>query len=124
VPLALVGAPSHPLAGRRAITREALRGQKLLVNTPACSFWLAGERLLGTDVQRVRAGGVAVMRAWAHQGLGIALLPEFAVTDQLDSGALARLDLDTPDLNLRLVWRADRETIPGLRDVLYAIGDG
>lgn len=120
VPLALVCATNHPLRGRPQITREDLRGQKLLVNVPACSFWLAGERLLGSDIQRVSAGGVSVMRAWAEQGLGITLLPEFAVTDQLISGALVRLPLDTPDLSLRLVWRADRETLPGLREVLYA----
>jgi DNA-binding transcriptional LysR family regulator len=60
------------------------------------------------------------MRAWAEQGLGITLLPEFALTDQLISGTLVRLRLDTPDLSLRLVWRADREALPGLREVLYA----
>jgi DNA-binding transcriptional LysR family regulator len=120
VPLALISAPTHPLSRIPRLSREDLRGQQLLVNVPACSFWLAGERLLGSDVQRLKAGGVAVMRAWAEQGLGIALLPEFAVTDQLTSGTLVRLGFDTPDLNLRLVWRADRETLPGLREVLYA----
>jgi DNA-binding transcriptional LysR family regulator len=124
VPLALVCAPTHPLRGKPRLTREDLRGQKLLVNVPACSFWLAAERLIGSDVERVRAGGVAVMRAWAEQGLGITLLPEFAVADQLISGTLVRLGLDTPDLNLRPVWRADRETLPGLREVLYAASAG
>ncbi|MFF2146176.1 LysR family transcriptional regulator [Kitasatospora sp. NPDC058190] len=120
VPLALVAAPAHPLAQATTLTREDLSGQRLLVNAPACSFWLAGERLLGHDVERVRTGGVAVTRACAEQGLGIALLPDFAVRDPLASGALIRLPLDPPPLHLRLVWRADRETVPGLREVLYA----
>ncbi|MFG2845837.1 LysR family transcriptional regulator [Kitasatospora sp. NPDC048296] len=120
VPLALVAAPAHPLAQAATLTREDLSGQRLLVNAPACSFWLAGERLLGHDVERVRTGGVAVTRACAEQGLGIALLPDFAVRDPLASGALIRLPLDPPPLHLRLVWRADRETVPGLREVLYA----
>ncbi|MER7582880.1 LysR family transcriptional regulator [Kitasatospora sp. NPDC097691] len=120
VPLALVAAPTDPLAGATALTREGLRGRRLLVNTPACSFHLAGERLLGHDVDRVHTGGVAVTRACAEQGLGIALLPEFAVRDQLAAGTLVRLPLDPPPLHLRLVWRADRETVPGLREVLYA----
>ena len=38
-----------------------------------------------------------------------------ATTSPLD-----RLDLPIPDLSLRLVWRDDREDLPGLRDVLYA----
>ncbi|MFH8380729.1 LysR family transcriptional regulator [Kitasatospora sp. NPDC018058] len=120
VPLALVAAPAHPLARATTLTREDLSGQRLLVNAPACSFWLAGERLLGHDVERVRTGGVAVTRACAEQGLGIALLPDFAVRDPLTAGTLIRLPLDPPPLHLRLVWRADRETVPGLREVLYA----
>ncbi|MFG2248579.1 LysR family transcriptional regulator [Spirillospora sp. NPDC048823] len=120
VPLVLVAAPGHRLAGAPAVTAADLRDEKLLVNVPACSFWLAGERLFGSAVERVRAGSVTVMAAWAERGLGIALVPEFAVADRLGSGALARLALDSPGLSLRLVWRADREALPGMREILYA----
>ncbi|MEU6430369.1 LysR family transcriptional regulator [Microbispora sp. NPDC046973] len=120
VPLALVAAPDHPLAAASRLRREDLYGQRLLVNVPACSFWLAGERLLGDRVERVRAGGVPVMRAWAERGLGITLLPWFAVADRVAAGALTRLAFDVPGLSLRLVWRADREALPGMREILYA----
>lgn len=120
VPLALVAAPGHRLAAAPRVAAGDLRGDTLLVNVPACSFWLAGERLFGSAVERVRAGSVTVMAAWAERALGVALVPEFAVRDRLDAGTLVRLALDTPDLSLRLVWRADRETLPGLREVLYA----
>ncbi|MEU7879467.1 LysR family transcriptional regulator [Microbispora bryophytorum] len=120
VPLVLVAAPDHPLAAAPRLRKEDLYGRRLLVNVPACSFWLAGERLLGDRVERVRAGGVPVMRAWAERGLGIALLPWFAVADRVAVGVLARLAFDVPGLNLRLVWRADREALPGLREMLYA----
>jgi DNA-binding transcriptional LysR family regulator len=120
VPLVLVAAADHPLAGASRVTPTDLRGERLLVNVPACSFWLAGQRLFGADVRRVRAGSVLVMRAWAEQGLGVSLLPWFAVADQLAAGTLARLTLDVPELSLRLVWRADREDHPGVRHLLYA----
>ncbi|URN00613.1 LysR family transcriptional regulator [Actinomadura madurae] len=120
VPLALVAAPDHRLAGAARVSVEDLKGERLLVNMPACSFWMAGERLLGSAVERVRAGSVTVMAAWAERGLGIALLPEFAVRDRLEAATLVRLALDTPDLGLRLVWRADREALPGMREILYA----
>ncbi|MER7669011.1 LysR family transcriptional regulator [Kitasatospora sp. NPDC096128] len=121
VPLALVATPGHPLSGATALTPEDLRGQRFLVNAPACCFRLAGERLLGHDVERVRTDGIAVTRACAEQGLGIALLPESAVREPLASGTLVRLPLDPPPLHLRLVWRADRETTPGLREALHAV---
>lgn len=122
VPFALVAAPTHPLGSVGVLTRDDLRGRRLLVNAPSCSFWLAGELLLGRDVERVHTGGIAVTRACAERGLGIALLPEFAVREQLAAGSLVRLPLDTASvrLYLRLVWRADREALPGLREVLYA----
>jgi DNA-binding transcriptional LysR family regulator len=120
VPLALVSAPAHPLAGRAALTPGDLDHERLLVNVPQCSFRMAGTRLLGTRPERVEVGGVPVMRAWAEHGLGITLLPRFAVADSLRSGALVQLDLPVPDLSLRLVWREDQESAPGLRDILYA----
>jgi DNA-binding transcriptional LysR family regulator len=109
VPLALVAAPDHPAGGR-----------KLLVNVPGCSFRLAADRLFGPEVERVAAGSVAVMRAWAQRGLGMSLLPEFAVRDQLAAGSLVRLGVDAPELALRLVWRGDRAGHPELRELLYA----
>ncbi|MCP2336995.1 LysR family transcriptional regulator [Actinomadura rupiterrae] len=120
VPLVLVAAPGHALAGRHGLVRDDLRGESLLVNVQNCSFRLAADRFLGPDVARVRAGGVPVQRAWAEQGLGVALLPAFAVAEALRAGALVGLDLPVPDISLRLVWRSDREALPGLRELLYA----
>lgn len=102
---------------------DDLAGERLLVNAPSCSFLMAADRLIGPGPERLQVGGVQVMRAWAEQGLGIALLPGFAVSAALGAGTLARLAFPAPGLSLRLVWHADREaTLPGLRDVLYAAG--
>ncbi|MGW4086282.1 LysR substrate-binding domain-containing protein [Streptomyces sp. NPDC004822] len=101
-------------------TTADLEDERLLVNLPECSFWLAGRHLFGSGPRRVRAGGVPVMRAWAEHGLGVTLLPRFAVAGSLGAGSLVELALPVTDLSLRLVWREDRETLPGLRDVLYA----
>jgi DNA-binding transcriptional LysR family regulator len=119
VPLVLVAAPGHRLLGQ-SVTWVDLAGERLLVNVPSCSFALAADRIIGTGSERVHAGSVPLMRAWAEQGRGIALLPEFAVDTALAAGVLARLDFPAPPLGLRLVWHDDREDLPGLRDVLYA----
>jgi DNA-binding transcriptional LysR family regulator len=120
VPLVLIAAPGHRLLGRSRLSPGDLSGERLLVNVPNCSFFMAADKIVGTGPERVLSGGVSVMRAWAEQGLGISLLPEFAVATALTSGTLQKLDFPTPELSLRLVWRSDREDLPGLRDVLYA----
>lgn len=121
VRLVLVAAPGHPCANAAELRPEDLAGQRLLVNaTSACSFVMAAERLFGPEVERVRAGSVAVMRAWAKRGVGMALLPAFAVSEEVASGGLQVLALAAPSLSLRLVWLRARGAAPGTRALLYA----
>jgi DNA-binding transcriptional LysR family regulator len=120
VPLVVAAPPTHPMAGRRGLGPPDMAGQRLLVAPAGCSFRIAGERVFGAVPDRVQMDSMAVIRGWTAKGMGIALLPEFAVAAELIAGTLVRLDFAVPDLALRLVWRADRETLPGLREVLYA----
>lgn len=121
VPLVLVGPPDHPFAGATGLSATDFDGQRLLVNTAsACSFALAADRLFGPGVERVQAGSVAVMRAWARQGVGVALLPAFAVTPDLAAGTLVALHLPLPTLHLRLTWPPSAAAHPTTRALLYA----
>ncbi|WP_436533287.1 LysR family transcriptional regulator [Actinoplanes sp. HUAS TT8] len=110
VPLALVARPG-----------QSLDGQRLLLNAPNCSFALAAGRIFSPGTERIFLGSVATVRAWAEQGLGVALLPEYAVTAAVEAGNLARLGDPLPPLSVRLVWREDKESRPEVRDLLYAI---
>ena len=96
VPLVLVAANDHPLLGRPRLTPADLAGERLLVNVPNCSFFMAADKVFGGSPERVHAGAVSVMRTWTEQGLGIALLPEFAVSTALKAGTLERLDFPDP----------------------------
>lgn len=121
VPLVLVGPPGHPHAGAPGLSPADFDGQRLLVNTASvCSFALAADRLFGTGVERVQAGSVAVMRAWARQGMGVALLPAFAVASDLAAGTLVALNLPLPTLHLRLAWPPSAAAHPTTRALLYA----
>jgi DNA-binding transcriptional LysR family regulator len=121
VPLVLVGPPGHPCAGTDTLSAADFDGQRLLVNAASsCSFALAADRLFGPAVERVQAGSVAVMRAWARQGVGVALLPAFAVTPDLAAGTLVALRLPLPTLHLRLTWPPAAATHPTTRALLYA----
>lgn len=124
VPLVLVAAADHPLRDADEVTLGDLRDERLLTNVPNCSFLLAADRVFGGVLRRVRAEGVPVMRAWAEQGLGIALLPEFAVAQSLRAGTLTRLAFPVPPLQLRLIWGAGGEARADVRELLYAVAAG
>lgn len=121
VPLVLVGSPAHRYAGTRDLVPADFEGHRLLVNAASsCSFALAAGRIFGPAVERVQAGSVAVMRAWARQGVGVALLPAFAVRQDLAAGTLVALHLPTPTLRLRLTWSSSDPLSPATRALLYA----
>ncbi|MFI6923570.1 LysR family transcriptional regulator [Nonomuraea spiralis] len=93
--------------------------EPLLVSPSGCSIRLASDQAFGPGVPRRELTSIATAREWARQGLGQALLPDFALGSDLDSGALVALDHPAPALALRLVWLRGREE--SLRDVLYAM---
>jgi DNA-binding transcriptional LysR family regulator len=99
-----------------------LAGETLLVTPPGCSFRMATDRLLGADGGRTELAGVSTVKTWVAQGLGVALLPDFAVAGELSDGTLVSLPLHGPpaELALRLVWRGGDDGRE-LRDTLYAI---
>ncbi|MGR6921747.1 LysR family transcriptional regulator [[Actinomadura] parvosata] len=93
--------------------------EPLLVSPSGCSIRLAADQVFGAEVPRRELSSITTAREWSRQGLGAALLPDFALGSDLDTGALVELGLDAPPLALRLVWMRERE--PSLRDVLYAL---
>ncbi|MEU6793237.1 LysR family transcriptional regulator [Nonomuraea wenchangensis] len=100
--------------------------EPLLVSPRGCTIRLAADRLpdAGRGPRR-ELTSIATAREWARQGLGSALLPDFAVDADLAAGTLVHLGPPAADagppftLALRLVWRRGRE--PALREVLYAM---
>ncbi|MDQ0380023.1 LysR family transcriptional regulator [Amycolatopsis thermophila] len=103
------------------VSKPGRTGDDVLLVTPdGCSFRMAADRLLGAHGRRLEFDSVSTIRAWVTQGLGIALLPDFAVASDLADGTLVSLPMaDSAELALRVVWRTDRED--DLRDVLYAM---
>ncbi|MEU8360760.1 LysR family transcriptional regulator [Nonomuraea sp. NPDC048882] len=93
--------------------------EPLLVSPQGCSIRLAADQLFGTGVTRRELTSIATAREWSRQGLGAALLPDFALGTDVESGVLVELDFAAPPLALRLIWQRERE--PFLRDVLYAL---
>lgn len=122
IPIALVASPDHPLAGRPTVGNADVLAHNLLVSEGQCSYRLLADRITLGQGSRTEVGSIAVIKAWAANGLGMALLPLFAVEEGLSTGTLVALPLrpPPPSLRLRLVWRTTRDDDLDLRAVLYA----
>ncbi|GKQ39643.1 LysR family transcriptional regulator [Streptomyces sp. A012304] len=109
-PLALVAAPGHPLAGRRATTADLVR-EPLLATEPGCAYRDLFERELTAlaPVEFREFGTIEATKRAAAAGLGIALLPEVTVAAELAGGTLVRLAWEPPfTLRTQLAWRAGK----------------
>lgn len=121
VPMVAVAGPGHPLLGHPVRPADLRRDATLLGQESRCAFWLATRRWLGPGTQLTAVGGLAQVRDWVAAGRGVAVLPGFAVRDDLASGRLAALDMAPPPLQLRLVWRSSRGATEPVRTLLYAL---
>jgi DNA-binding transcriptional LysR family regulator len=106
--LILVAAPSHPLAGARAIAPSALASERWLVGQPdldvttATGLFFARNGLEPRDVATYSSHAAAIAAAAA--GEGIVLVLAHSVVDEVRRRALVRLDVrGTPVLEL---WHA------------------
>jgi DNA-binding transcriptional LysR family regulator len=108
--LLLYARAGHPLAKARRIPIASLAAEAIVLREPGSS--LRAMMLAALESRGLRpvaraelAGNDAVAEAVA-QGLGIALLPESAARPFVDSGAIARLDVQ--DFPLRRQWGIGR----------------
>jgi LysR family transcriptional regulator, low CO2-responsive transcriptional regulator len=106
--MVIVAAPSHPLAGRRAIPASALAaerwiaGQPVLDATTATGLFLARNALRPEIVANYSSQAAAIGAAVAGEGVALALA--HSVHDELRRQALVRLDVrGTPVVEL---WHA------------------
>lgn len=121
VRMATIAGPRSQLVGRPVTIDEVRRTGNLVGREERCSFWMATRRWLGPDVALSAVGGLAQVREWVADGKGVAVLPEFAIEGDVATGRVCVIDTPTPPLQLRLLWRAERDAHAQLRRLLYAL---
>lgn len=96
--LVFIAGPDHPAARLPRFGFADLAGRALLVPKHDCSYRMFLRReLLERDIRPdavIECNSMGMLTACAARGLGVALVPEFVVSEELRRGALVRLAWD------------------------------
>ena len=115
-PLLLVAAHGHRLTRRAEISPTDLRGQPLLLYHRRSDFWAGAYAALSQQGASMHSAmeldSIEAVKAMCQAGLGLALLPQSTVQQDLASGVLAAVPLAGVQLPERVTWLLRREDTP------------
>lgn len=109
-PLVIVAKPGHPLEQLSVLTVADLQGQSFVVAEESCLYRSSFVKLLkdsGVDFRiSFELGSLEAIKQCVLYGLGIALLPQIVVSDEVRKGALSVLPFTHPELRfyIQLVY--------------------
>ncbi|MDQ2089604.1 LysR family regulator CbbR [Marimonas arenosa] len=129
-PHVIIAAPDNPLAGVRGIAPQPLLDQTFIAREQGSGTRILMTRYLdriggGTPYRLIEMDSNETIKQAVIAGLGIAMISQHTVTDELRSRRLVTLDADT--LPIRRQWyllhRADLDLSPTLKTVFGYISD-
>lgn len=116
----IVSSPSHPLAEKAIVKTQDLEGETILLSKVDCSYRRSFQQIL--DKKKVRAdtmlefNSVAVIKQCVMEGVGITILPEVSITQDIAEGSLAALAWEEEKLEVAtlMIWYKDKWLSPTL----------
>lgn len=125
--LQLVVHPEHPLLERRGLGVRDLEGEPLLMPEMGCSYRVMFEARLAEA--GVRPGSITefasleAIKQCVMAGLGTAILPEVAVTADVDRGRMAILNWTDPAFGFvtQVAWHKDKWMTPAMKAFLAVL---
>lgn len=129
-PHVMIASPDHPLARQRGIAPQALLDQTFIAREQGSGTRILMTRYLdriggGTPYRLIEMESNETIKQAVIANLGIAMISQHTVTEELRSGRLVALDADT--LPIRRQWyllhRADLDLSPTLQSVFGHISD-
>lgn len=123
-PMTVVASPLHPLAHKKKIKPHDFTDECLIVTLPGCGY-----RPLILSMFRehnVKPGAlmelssIGAIRQCTICGLGVAILPQIAVKDDLELGKLIELDWAGPKISVKsqLIYHHEKWLTPAMRAFL------
>jgi len=125
--IVLVASPTHHLADRKLVHTSDLRGETVLLSRVDCSYRRQFERML--EEEEVPVGStlifhsVETLKRCLMEGLGVTILPQVFVSDEIAKGSLTELAWDAGpfDVAVLMIWNKMRWLSPSLSAFLEII---
>ncbi|HEX6820389.1 MAG TPA: LysR family transcriptional regulator [Ktedonobacterales bacterium] len=120
-PLVVIAAPEHRLVGAKRVDPLDLENEPVLLTEGACGYRGLFESALSRagvhPTATLEFGSVEAIKQCVMAGLGIAVLPEMAVHEEIAQGRLVALRWSDPDfaVSSHFVWHKDKWKSPALR---------
>jgi DNA-binding transcriptional LysR family regulator len=111
--LVAVAATDHPLARAADVSTSELRAATILNTEYGCPYRELFEAALNEDseekIHLLEFGTIEAIKQMAAAGLGVTVLPRFAVSDELAAGALAEVAWKVPFTMIsHIAWHKDK----------------
>ena len=123
-PMLLLAYPGHPLILKDKVFPKDIQNESLILTETGCSYRAAFERILKDNGIKheitLETGSVQAIKQFTMSGLGITILPEIAVKDEVSSEKLIPLNWAGPDLNIisQVLYHKDKWISPALREFI------
>lgn len=119
-PMLVLARPDHPLMEREQLNPADLEGETILVTEPGCSYRTMFEQALadvGLRNPKIEFASVEAIKQCVIAGLGVTLLPEIAVKDELSRGLLTAVPWAGPEFPVvtQMCWHKDKWMSPALQ---------
>ena len=125
--LVLVTHPNHPLVNQPVVRTRDLEGETLLFSKFDCSYRKTLEGVLNTEKVRydttIEFNGVEAIKQCVMAGVGVTILPEITVAEDISQGRLAALSWAEGELEIAtlMIWYRDRWLSPTLSAFMEAV---
>jgi len=124
VRIVLAAAADHPLAAYPQIGLEHLKEHTLLLPKHDCAYKMVFEQLLNENkafpLRTIEFNSIEAIKECLYRRIGVALLPEMAVKEEITTRKLSELPWDGNHLEsaVLMIWHKDKWLSPALESFM------
>ena len=118
--LVMVAHPHHPLASSKKIPTSDLVQEPILLSKVDCSYRRLFNRIIADNGLStgsiIEFTSIAAVKSCVVDGVGISILPEIAVSQELDAGKMASINWSEGvlEVGLLMIWSREKWLSPSL----------